>query len=124
MRQARGRLAAVLLAAMVAVAGCVTPDGQLAVETFGRGMANLILAPLMIVAGIAQGLAFLPYTIGMGLAELNRSLIEASADAQFAIAPDGTITDVNEEATRLTGYSRKHEKKLCPSAWCAEGRLS
>jgi len=38
----------------------------------------------------------------------NRSLIEASADALFAIAPDGIITDVNEEATRLTGYSRKH----------------
>ena len=38
----------------------------------------------------------------------NRSLIEASADAQFAIAPDGTITDVNAEAMRLTGYSRKH----------------
>jgi PAS domain S-box-containing protein len=38
----------------------------------------------------------------------NRSLIEASPDAQFAIAPDGTITDVNAEATRLTGYSRKH----------------
>ena len=38
----------------------------------------------------------------------NRSLIEASPDAQFAIAPDGIITDVNEEATRLTGYSRKH----------------
>src|SRR5207247_4847118 len=30
------------------------------------------------------------------------------ADAQFAIAPDGAVTDVNEEATRLTGYSRKH----------------
>ncbi|WP_217283845.1 PAS domain S-box protein [Pseudaquabacterium terrae] len=38
----------------------------------------------------------------------NRSLIEASADALFAIAPDGVITDVNEAATRLTGYSRKH----------------
>jgi PAS domain S-box-containing protein len=38
----------------------------------------------------------------------NRSLIESSADAQFAIAPDGIITDVNEEATRLTGYSKKH----------------
>ena len=38
----------------------------------------------------------------------NRSLIEASADALFAIAPDGVITDVNEEATRLTGYSRQH----------------
>src|SRR6185369_14013776 len=38
----------------------------------------------------------------------NRSLIEASADALFAIAPDGVITDVNEEATRLAGHSRKH----------------
>jgi PAS domain S-box-containing protein len=38
----------------------------------------------------------------------NRSLIEASADALFAIAPDGIIIDVNAEATRLTGYSRKH----------------
>jgi len=38
----------------------------------------------------------------------NRSLIEASADALFAIAPDGTVTDVNEEATRLSGYTRKH----------------
>jgi PAS domain S-box-containing protein len=38
----------------------------------------------------------------------NRSLIEASADALFAIAPDGVIIDVNAEATRLTGYSRKH----------------
>jgi PAS domain S-box-containing protein len=38
----------------------------------------------------------------------NRSLIESSADALFAIAPDGIITDVNEEATRLTGYSKKH----------------
>jgi PAS domain S-box-containing protein len=38
----------------------------------------------------------------------NRSLIEASADALFAVAPDGVITDVNEEASRLTGYSRKH----------------
>ena len=36
----------------------------------------------------------------------NRSLIEASADALFVIAPDGTITDVNEEVTRLTGYTR------------------
>ena len=38
----------------------------------------------------------------------NRSLIEASADALFAIAGDGVVTDVNEEATRLTGYSRRH----------------
>jgi PAS domain S-box-containing protein len=38
----------------------------------------------------------------------NRSLIEASADALFAIAPDGVITDVNEEATRLSAFTRQH----------------
>jgi PAS domain S-box-containing protein len=38
----------------------------------------------------------------------NRSLIEASPDALFAIAPAGVITDVNEEAVRLTGHSRTH----------------
>jgi PAS domain S-box-containing protein len=37
----------------------------------------------------------------------NRSLVEASADALFVIQPDGDIIDVNEAATRLTGYSRK-----------------
>ncbi len=38
----------------------------------------------------------------------NRSLIEASADALFAIAPDGVVIDVNQEAIRSTGYTRKH----------------
>ncbi len=38
----------------------------------------------------------------------NRSLIEASADALFAIAPDGLITDVNAEASRLTGFTKRH----------------
>lgn len=37
-----------------------------------------------------------------------RNLIEASADALFAIASDGRITDVNAEAVRLTGYNREH----------------
>ena len=36
----------------------------------------------------------------------NRSLIEASLDAMAAIGPDGTITDVNAAAERLTGSSR------------------
>lgn len=38
----------------------------------------------------------------------NRSLIEASPDAFFAIGNDNLILDVNEEAILLTGYSRKH----------------
>jgi hypothetical protein len=55
------------------------PDGRVALQTFGRGVLNLMLSPVMIVAGIAQGIAFLPYTIGMGLDELNRALLQANA---------------------------------------------
>jgi PAS domain S-box-containing protein len=35
----------------------------------------------------------------------NRSLIEASLDPLVTIAPDGTISDVNEATIRITGYS-------------------
>lgn len=64
------------------LSGCATggaPDGRVAADTFGQGMKNLILSPFMIVAGIAQGLAFLPYTIGAGLTELNKGLLQANA---------------------------------------------
>jgi hypothetical protein len=68
-----------LLAALLVLGGCGTPEGQLALETFGRGLAGLILSPLMILAGLAQGLAFLPYTVGTGLTDLNRALLQAHA---------------------------------------------
>ena len=64
---------------ILALAGCATPQGRMAGETFGRGLLNLVLAPFMIVGGVLQGLAFLPYTLGLGLNELNRSLLEAQA---------------------------------------------
>lgn len=38
----------------------------------------------------------------------NRSLIEASPDALFAVSPEGTILDVNRAAVQATGYSRHH----------------
>ncbi len=37
----------------------------------------------------------------------NRGLIESSVDALMTVAPDGVITDVNEQTVRLIGYSRK-----------------
>lgn len=36
----------------------------------------------------------------------NRGLIESSVDAMLTVAPDLTITDVNEQIVRLTGYQR------------------
>ena len=73
------RWGALLLTSILLLGGCVTPEGQLAWETFARGVAYLILSPLMIVAGLVQGLAFLPYTAGTSLAELNRALAQAHA---------------------------------------------
>jgi hypothetical protein len=76
------RISSVLLATTMLLGGCATPgasDGQVAANTFGQGVKNLILSPFMIVAGLAQGLAFLPYTIGTGLNELNKGLLQANA---------------------------------------------
>lgn len=64
---------------VVVLVGACAPQARTGWETFGRGMLNLALTPLMIVSGLAQGLAFLPYTIGMGLSELNQALLKANA---------------------------------------------
>ncbi|MBI2896427.1 MAG: PAS domain S-box protein [Deltaproteobacteria bacterium] len=37
----------------------------------------------------------------------NRGLIESSVDAMLTVAPDHTITDVNEQMVKLTGYGRE-----------------
>jgi PAS domain S-box-containing protein len=37
----------------------------------------------------------------------NRGLIESSVDAMLTVDPDFTITDVNEQMVRLSGYSRE-----------------
>src|SRR6185436_17127482 len=37
----------------------------------------------------------------------NRGLIESSVDAMLTVDPDLTITDVNEQMVRLSGYSRE-----------------
>ncbi len=73
------RAASGLVLVTLLVTGCASGNGRVAMETFGRGVVNLILAPFMIVSGIAQGIAFLPYTIGMGLGELNKALLQANA---------------------------------------------
>lgn len=77
MNRFRTRVAALFL--VPALVGCAMPGGRVGLETFGRGVLNLMLSPLMIVSGIAQGLAFLPYTVGMGLNELNQALLQANA---------------------------------------------
>jgi hypothetical protein len=105
------RFACALAVVGMALAGCVTPEGRLGVETFARGVAYLMylmLSPFMIVAGIAQGLGFLPYTIGTSLAELDRGFLEAQAvslDDSYKSTFGVSIADprVNQQSGEIAG---------------------
>jgi hypothetical protein len=98
----------VLMAALLS--GCATSaqDGRVAADTVGKGVKYLLLSPVMIVSGVAQGLAFLPYTIGTGLNELNKGLIEADAvplDDSYKATFGVTIADarVDPESGAIRG---------------------
>lgn len=79
------RITCATLASAILLAGCAAPNGngfqaaERGMQTFGTGLANLLLAPVMIVTGLLQGLAFLPYVAGLALDDLNRALMQARA---------------------------------------------
>ena len=97
-----------MLVAVLVLIGCATPGGPSPVEVFGRGLAGLVLSPLMIVAGIAQGIAFLPYTVGASLTDLNRALLQAQAvtlDDSYKAAFNVPVDDarVNQQTGEVAG---------------------
>ena len=55
------------------------PSVESGFTTAGHGLAQLILSPLMIVAGLLEGLIAIPYFVLSGLHELNRGLVNANA---------------------------------------------
>lgn len=74
------RAGIVLLFPVLILSGCATSEeGRRGWERLGKGVANLLLSPFMIVAGLAEGLAFLPYTIGTGVKDLDKALVQANA---------------------------------------------
>jgi hypothetical protein len=104
------RAGVALLTTLLLLTGCAYHPGvERGMDTFGRGMANLILSPFMIIGGLAQGLAFLPYTIGMGLDDFNRALRDAQAvtmdDAYRATFNVTSIADprVDRKTGEVTG---------------------
>jgi len=67
-----------------ALAGCAPaymggPSVEHGFNAVGTGLANLILSPLMIAAGLLEGLVSIPYFVAMGLHDLNRGLVDAQA---------------------------------------------
>lgn len=79
------RITCAALASAFVLSSCAAPGNpgyqaaERGMQAVGTGLANLFLAPVMIVAGVLQGLAFLPYTAGLALDDLNRALLEANA---------------------------------------------
>lgn len=109
MRPSFGR-SAILAISLAVLVACAGPGGQRGMETLGRGLAALILSPVMIVAGLAQGLAFLPYTIGTGLDALNQGLVKAQAvtlDASYRSTFGVAIRDsrVDQQTGQVAGQN-------------------
>jgi hypothetical protein len=115
------RWSAAMLAVVPLLSACAVPGGPSPLETFGRGLAGLVLSPLMIVAGIAQGIGFLPYTLGTSLIDLNRALVQAQAvtlddsyKATFNVpASDPRVNQQTGEISGATGlYGRYRSEAI------------
>lgn len=77
--QAR-RLVVAMLVPLVVLAGCtLAPESRRGFERVGKGIVNLLLSPVMIAAGLAEGLAFLPFTVGTNVHDLDKGLRQANA---------------------------------------------
>jgi hypothetical protein len=91
------RIVSVIVVVALLVTGCATGgEGPSGFEVFARGLAALMLSPFMIVGGIAQGLGFLPYTVGVALTDMNRALLQAQAvslDDSYKAAHGVSIDD-------------------------------
>jgi hypothetical protein len=116
------RWTSLVMLAVLTLGGCATTGTRPgATEMVGRGLLGLVLSPLMIVGGIAQGLAFLPYTIGTGLQALNRALVDAQAvtlddayRAGYGVALDDPRVDqqTGEVRGETIGYGRLHPEAM------------
>lgn len=71
--------AGVVLLVPILLAGCATGEDGRGWRRAGQGFVNLLLSPLMIVAGIAEGLAFLPWTVRTDVKSLDKALVQANA---------------------------------------------
>ena len=77
MTSTRRALVAVMLPTLLL--GACSSQSRDGWERAGKGVLNLLLSPLMIAAGIAEGIAFLPYTMNADVKELDRALVQANA---------------------------------------------
>jgi len=56
-----------------------SPQQEAGLKRVGKGLAQLILAPFQIAAGLMEGIAAMPYYLSTSLNEINKGMIQANA---------------------------------------------
>lgn len=100
------------IAAMAALLSACAP-----VETVATGIGLLVLSPFIIASGLAQGLAFLPQTLGTDVDKLNEGLRQAKAtslDEAYRSLYGVSLSDnrVERRSGRIEGRSRPFRTML------------
>lgn len=93
-------------------------------ETVGLGVGHLVLSPIIVVAGLLEGIAALPVFLGSGVHELNRELIAANAQVTLddvyrdaygtdltTVADDGDTGTIFREMRSATVYFQSMLKR-------------
>ncbi len=101
------KLLTLAVASAVWLTGCAAPGNprgpspEHGLQTFGEGVAHMMLSPFMIVAGLVEGIAALPYFLGEGVHEINRGMREANAsvslDETYRYAYDKPLAQVPDD---------------------------
>lgn len=107
-----------LFVAIFALTACATPqqDGpsvKKGASTMFKGVANLVLSPFQIAAGLLQGVAALPYYAATSLQEINQGMVKAqskvSLDDTYEAAYGKRINQVDADGNTGEVFRRmKH----------------
>lgn len=60
------------------------PSPEHGFEAFGTGLGYLILSPLIIAAGLIEGIVSLPYFLAQDIHSLNQGMVDSGADVDVA----------------------------------------
>ncbi|MBN1662657.1 MAG: hypothetical protein JW943_03550 [Deltaproteobacteria bacterium] len=110
---------------LVLIMACAAPNGSGKSEPhgFGKavlGVAQLVLSPFQIAAGLLEGIASVPYYLSMSLQDINQGMVAADAKVTLddtyesaygkrikAVSPDGDTGEVFRRMKHATEYFQK-----------------
>ncbi len=98
----------------ILVTGCVPPHAgePSPARGLGQALGYLLFSPVLIVAGLFEGIATAPYLVGADIHEMNREMVKANTnvtlDETYQYAYGRALDDVPKDGD--TGKQRSKEK--------------